>query len=284
MRFNEKMIHIPENTIFFTKMAGTGNDFIVLDNREQKLTGEEADLFASLCRRRTAIGADGVVLVEKGEKAPVRMRYFNRDGSEAPMCANSARCTAYYAIHRGMVENPKFLLETQDGVHEVWVQDSLVKLRMAPPKDLRTNLGIVCHEGLTEVGFLNTGVPHFVLLTAPEADLNDIDIGTLGPYYRFHPIFEKGTNVNFVQVVKPDRIRVRTFERGVEEETLSCGTGCVASSLLLSRQLHSSSPMLVETRGGDLTVEFDPQWQEVYLIGEVTLVFEGWVYLDFIKI
>lgn len=279
MELNEK-VKIPENTIAFTKMAGTGNDFIVLDNREKKFTGEEATLFARLCRKRTAIGADGVVLVEKGEKAPVRMRYFNRDGSKAPMCANSARCTAYYAFRNGFVETPKFMLETEDALHEVCVQGPLVKLQMAEPKDLRTHLGIVTHEKFQEVGFLNTGVPHLVILANPETDLNELDVETLGPYYRFHPMFKEGTNVNFVQVIKPDRIRVRTFERGVEEETLSCGTGCVASALLLSQKFQFSSPILVETKGGDLTVEFDPDWKKVFLTGEVALIFEGWVYLN----
>lgn len=280
MKINGNTIQIPGNALLFTKMVGTGNDFIFIDNREKKWTGEEADLFVRICRRRTGIGADGVVLVEKGEKAPVRMRYFNRDGSKAAMCANSARCTAYYAFQNGFVESPKFLLETEEALHEVWVQGTLVKLRMAEPKDLRTDLGIVCHPEFKEIGFLNTGVPHLVLLANPETDLNEVDIETLGPYYRFHPMFKEGTNVNFVQVIQPDRIRVRTFERGVEEETLSCGTGCVASALLLSRQLQSTSPILVETKGGDLTVEFDPDWKAVYLTGEVSLVFEGWVYLN----
>lgn len=262
-------------TFGFTKMSGTGNDFIVFDNRNRLFTGGEAEFFSAICRRRISIGADGVILVDNGIQAPVRMRYYNSDGREAAMCANGARCSALFAYRKGFILKAKFVLEASDGLHEVEVAKNRVRLQMTKPKDLGTGLGIVRESGLREGGFLDTGVPHFVLFTDDSADLDRLDVEALAPFYRSHPVFKEGANVNFVQRAGDRAIRVRTFERGVEGETLSCGTGCVASALIASKTFGLPSPVRVETRGGELNVEFDDGWTRVFLTGPVRTAFEG---------
>jgi diaminopimelate epimerase len=262
----------------FTKMSGTGNDFIVLDNREGRWTGREKDFFASVCRRRFSAGADGVILAQKGEHAPVRMRYFNSDGGEAAMCANGARCTAFYGRNRGFTKEDFFLLEAADGLHEVEVTGAKVKLEMRRPRDFRSGFGFVHQFGIREGGFLDTGVPHLVLFMDGALELKNLDVNAQAPYYRNHRFFDAGANVNFVQRISPGAIQVRTFERGVEGETLSCGTGCVASALIASRTFGASSPISVRTPGGELEVEFDRDWSNVFLTGAVRMVYEGSLY------
>jgi diaminopimelate epimerase len=264
----------------FTKMSGTGNDFIVFDDRRSRWTGRETAFFASICRRRFSAGADGVILVDRGERAPVRMRYFNSDGKEAAMCANGARCTAYFALHKGFVHENSFQLETADGIHEVEVTGSTVRLEMGKPHDFRSGFSFEHRFGLREGGFLNTGVPHLVLLLDGQSSLDELNVEKVAPFYRHHKLFPAGTNVNFVQKISDDEIGVRTFERGVEAETLSCGTGCVASALIAFTVLSIRPPIRVKTRGGDLRVDFDKAWKHVYLNGPVNMVYEGSLYSE----
>ncbi len=259
----------------FTKMTGTGNDFIVFDNRSGHWTGMETDFFFSICRRRFSIGADGIILAEKGDRAPVRMRYFNSDGMEAPMCANGARCTALFALQKGFTRDNAFRIEASDGLHEVEVMGPIVRLEMGKPRDFRSGFRFENVAGIREGGFLNTGVPHLVLFLDEKFPLKDLNMEKTAPYYRYHRAFPGGTNVNFVQKVSDTAIEVRTFERGVEGETLSCGTGCVASALIAYTVLSIRPPVRVVTRGGELRVEFDQDWKQVHLIGPVRLVYEG---------
>ena len=258
--------------IAFTKMTGTGNDFIVFDNRSRLCSGEESTFFHEICQRRTSVGADGILLVEKGDSAPVRMRYFNRDGSEATMCGNGARCAAYFAWKKGMVPDRSFSLEALDGVHRVIVEGERITLEMARPQGFQSKPGILRESELFEGGFIDTGVPHYVIFVQ---DVEKVDVDQLGSFYRNHDAFVQGTNVNFVQFLGMNRIRVRTYERGVEAETLSCGTGCVASSLITSRHHGYTSPITVLTLGGRLTVQFDEVWEKIFLIGPVEIVYEG---------
>jgi len=256
----------------FTKMAGTGNDFILFDNRAGFFTGQEKDFFNAICKRRFSIGADGVVLVETGTSAPVRMRYYNSDGQEAAMCGNAARCTALYALDKGIVSGTAFALEASDGVHAVSIDGREVTVQMIRIADFRTGFSILREPEFREGGFINTGVPHFVIFVP---DVEKVDARETAPRYRFHPVFPEGANVNFVQLLDSGSIRVRTYERGVEDETLSCGTGCVASALMASGNPGYASPVVVETRGGRLTVAFDPDWKNVFLSGPVEIVYEG---------
>ena len=252
-------------------MSGTGNDFIVIDNRSLILTGNEEALIHRMCRRRVSIGADGLILVEEGEHAPVRMRYFNADGKESTMCGNGARCTAFFAYQKGIVKRNDFILEAPDGLHPVKVSQDRVFLQMTPPRNYQTNLAILREDNLREGGFIDTGVPHYVIFAD---DLDAIDVEILGDYYRRHPTFPEGTNVNFVQL-ESDYIKVRTYERGVERETLSCGTGCVASALITGKKFGQLPPITVQTRGGVLKVTFDEPWERIRLEANVEIVYEG---------
>jgi diaminopimelate epimerase len=264
----------------FTKMSGTGNDFIVFDNRKGQWTGQETAFFASICRRRFSAGADGVILADRGERAPVRMRYFNSDGKEAAMCANGARCTAFFALHKGFMHENSFTMETADGLHEVEVTGSSVRLEMGKPRDFRSGFRFDNRFGLREGGFLNTGVPHLVLFLDGPDGLDDLNVEKAAPFYRHHRLFPAGTNVNFVQKVSGNEIAVRTFERGVEAETLSCGTGCVASALIAYTVLSIRPPIKIKTRGGDLRVDFDGAWKDIHLTGPVSMVYEGSLYSE----
>lgn len=258
--------------IVFTKMEGTGNDFIVFDNRDQKFTGSEADFFRRICQRRLAIGADGVILIEAGQIHPIRMRYFNRDGYEADMCGNGARCVAYFVRKKGMIDQDRFILEASDGIHTVQVSDDLVILELIQPKGYRTGLGIVRESELKEGGLINTGVPHYVLFVE---HVDQIDVKKIGAGYAHHETFPEGANIDFVQHVGKNRIRFRIYERGVEDETYSSGTGCAASALIASKHFDFHSPVEVQTRGGDLRVQFDVEWKSVFLEGPVSIVYEG---------
>jgi diaminopimelate epimerase len=258
----------------FVKMEGTGNDFIMIDNRKGRFTGRETAFFAFLCRRRFSIGADGVVLVERGKTCPVRMRYFNSDGRPASMCGNALRCTALYAFEKGWVKKPAFDVEAPDGIHPVRVRRSGngITVRMAPAFGFRTGLGIVRDAAHREGGFVNTGVPHFVVFTDA---IDRVDVQAAAPVYRHHAAFPEGANVNFVQTMEDGSIAVRTFERGVEGETLSCGTGCVAAALVACKSEGRTSPVTVRTRGGTLFVSFNAGWTRIDLTGPAGIVFEG---------
>jgi diaminopimelate epimerase len=260
------------NTIHFTKMSGTGNDFIVFDNRAQIYMGGESEFFKRICRRRVSVGADGILLVEESRLADIRMRYFNRDGGESTMCGNGARCVGFFAWEKKIVNKEVFRLEASDGVHTVEIVGHSVTLGMTRPRNFRFDLGILKEVEFVEGGFVNTGVPHYVVFVD---DVDDIDVERVGAFYRSHEAFAEGTNVNFVQRMGRNRIRVRTYERGVEEETLSCGTGCVASAVIAAKRVGYGSPIAVTTRGGKLTVGFDMDFEEVALTGRVEIVYEG---------
>lgn len=258
--------------ITFVKISATGNDFILIDNREKILTGKEVELFHQICQRRTSVGADGVLLIEACEPYDFRLRYFNADGGESEMCGNGARAAAYYAFKNNFATQEMAFLVGTD-LYEAVVQDKWVKLKMPGAKNLKTDLGVLEESFLEEGGSVYTGVPHYVLFVA---DLESLDVHTLGKKYRHHKVFQpKGTNVNFVQILASNKIKVRTYERGVEEETLACGTGAVASALLSSLNKKTLFPTDVLTRGGLLRVFGDSQGEHLYLEGEVKAVYKG---------
>ena len=256
----------------FTKMEGTGNDFIVFDNRDRKFAGDEAGFFSRICQRRFAVGADGVILVEKGQSHPVRMRYYNRDGHEAEMCGNGARCMAYYVKEKGIVRQDAFVLEASDGSHSVRIKNNIISLQMIEPKGYRSGVGILRESEYKEGGLINTGVPHYVIIVP---DVDPVDVRIVGQYYCHHEAFPEGANIDFIQFQGENRIRFRIYERGVEDETCSSGTGSVASALIASRQFGCPSPVQVETRGGNLSVQFDLEWKTVFLEGPVSIAYEG---------
>ena len=260
----------------FTKMSGSGNDFVMIDNRNGGLDIEPRTLAARICRRGMSVGADGVVLVEPSSKADFRMRIFNADGSEAEMCGNGGRCVARFAELLG-IAGPRMAFETLAGIIRAEVDGSRVKLQISPPRDLRLRQSIQVDGVVHQVHSINTGVPHAVILCS---DLQEVAVRALWRQIRFHPAFQPaGTNVDFAAVLDLRRLVIRTYERGVEDETLACGTGAVASALVAASLGLVSSPVHVKVRSGEtLTVHFSgsgPEFREVLFEGEVRLIYQG---------
>ena len=264
-------------TLDFVKMNGAGNDFILLDNRagQINLTTEQV---VRLCHRQRGIGADGLFLLvpNKSGRAEWAWDFYNSDGSMAEMCGNGARCFARY-IQRVTGAKNQTSFETIAGVISAQFDGELVTVNLTAPKDLRLAEIVPVAGSKLEVHSLNTGVPHAVLFV-PDAD--QAMVQQRGAEIRFHEHFKpKGTNVNFVQVLGPNQIRVRTYERGVEGETLACGTGVTASALITSRLRQFTSPIKVQVQGGDwLEVSWTPvddKFTDVKLKGPADFVYSG---------
>lgn len=266
--------------IDFTKMAAAGNDFLVIDNRRAIFKGNAKKISQVLCDRKRSVGADGVLLLEKSQKADVRMRIFNSDGSQAEMCGNGVRCLAKFAVDR-KIAKPKLSIETLAGIIEAQVRGDTVKARMVAPKNLKLNIHVQAEGQTHALHFIDTGVPHAVKMVEL---LDDVDVRGLGRAIRFHAAFApRGANVNFVRALSGKEIGVRTYERGVEDETLACGTGSTASALIAALLENVASPVLVSTRGGEiLKIYFKKEGQDfsdIYLEGKIKKAFEGRVSL-----
>lgn len=255
--------------IHFYKYQGTGNDFILIDNRDNalQLTTEQV---AFLCDRRFGIGADGLILLENEAEMDFKMVYYNSDGKESSMCGNGGRCVVAFAEKMGIVRE-KYTFLAIDGVHEASKQGEIVKLRMGKPKDFRMID--------TNTFWLNTGSPHYVQIR--EENLADLNVKQEGAKVRYSPEFAaEGTNVNFMNLDynQKGKIKVRTYERGVEDETLSCGTGVTACAYTYIIWNNSVAKVEIETLGGNLSVEvkdFHQETEEVWLVGAATFVFSG---------
>ena len=262
--------------VHFTKMNGAGNDFILIDNRTGDVHLDRGQI-VRLCDRHRGIGADGVLLLEKpSNRADFRMRYFNADGGEAEMCGNGARCFARFANKVASAE-AKISFETPAGVISAKLAGDLVTLHMTEPTDLRLNINLTVADENKTVHFINSGVPHVVI---PVSGVNDVDVHGEGLRIRHHKMFSpKGANVNFIRKLGPKKIAVRTYERGVEDETLACGTGVVASALIFATLENTNGPITVIARGGDeLHVGFeksDNRFRNVTLTGPADFVFDG---------
>ena len=261
----------------FTKMNGAGNDFVLLDNRARKVS-LSCDQIVRLCDRHRGVGADGVMLLvpSASGRADWAWEFYNSDGSTGEMCGNGARCFSRF-VQRLTGVSGGFTFETGAGVITASFQGERVKVNLTQPRDLRLHEQVPLSAGTQTIHSLNTGVPHAVLFV-PDADR--VLVGQLGPEIRRHPHFgPKGTNVNFAQLTGPNQIRVRTFERGVEGETLACGTGVTASALIAARLHGFTSPVKVRVQGGDeLEVSFKDQggeFTDVRLGGPAEFVFEG---------
>ncbi len=247
-------------------MVASGNDFVVIERSQNPAINNPRILARSICDRKFGVGADGLLLLEKSKIADVRMRIFNPDGSEAEMCGNGARCSVLYVGRR----NTK--LETKAGIIQSQLKGNSVKIKLTEPKDLKLNLPIKVNNRTLQVNFINTGVPHTVIFVA---DLDKIDVINLGRQIRFHKRFApQGTNVDFVEALSNKSIKIRTYERGVEDETLACGTGIVASALITNYQKIN-----VHTKSGEiLKVYFDKigdKFRNVWLEGKAKIVYKG---------
>jgi diaminopimelate epimerase len=263
--------------IAFAKMNGAGNDFVVIDNRSGKIQLAPEQI-ARLCDRHRGVGADGAILLKPSSsgKADWAWDFYNNDGSAAEMCGNGARCFARY-VRRLTGIDKAFRFETRAGVISARFSGENVTVNLTAPRDLRLREKISLSTGETEVHSVDTGVPHAVLFV-PDADKAMVQ--SLGSEIRFHPRFApRGTNVNFVQMRGPSAIRVRTYERGVEGETLACGTGVTASALITAELHNFKPPIQVQVQGGEmLEVSFEGkggQLANISLTGPAEFVFEG---------
>lgn len=258
--------------IHFFKYQATGNDFVLIDNRSGKYSFS-IDQIKTICDRRFGVGADGLMLIEKHPSAQFNLRYYNSDGSQS-LCGNGSRAAVNMAASLGMV-NGKARFEAYDGLHDAEIRpDGIVKLKMNDVDEVKS---------MGDDYFIDTGSPHYIRFADNVKNYPVVEEGRVIRYdKRFAP---GGTNVNFVEVQQPNQIFVRTYERGVENETLSCGTGVTAAALAASLK-GLTSPVSVKTRGGDLKVEFKTRqsgqpsghsgiFEDIYLIGPAKLVFEG---------
>lgn len=272
---------IPQKIHFF-KMTGTGNDFIVIDNRNPLLDANNCtDFVQKACRHKLSVGADGVILIENDPEVDFKWRFFNADGGEAEMCGNGARCAARFAWLNGIVNTQRMSWRTLAGIIKAELQGNNVKVQMTPPHSQRMDVNVQAEGRAFRVDFINTGVPHAVCFVKDEGELEAVDINRFGRALRFHPEFQPaGTNVDFVLLTGGNSMSVRTYERGVEGETLACGTGCIASALMAAARGHVASPVKVKTRSGEyLTIHFKQNpvggFDEVYLEGEARVVYEA---------
>ncbi|MCX5705527.1 MAG: diaminopimelate epimerase [Candidatus Omnitrophica bacterium] len=255
----------------FTKMVASGNDFVVVDAYQGSSASGYRDLAKKVCDRKFGIGADGLLVLSKSKLAKVRMRIFNADGSEAEMCGNGARCAALYTGKKNV------RLETLAGIIEAIVSRDLVKIKLTDPYSLKLDLPVKIGSRSLWVNFINTGVPHAVIFVD---GLENIDVHGLGRHIRNHKEFSpKGTNVNFIEVLDNDSIAIRTYERGVEAETLACGTGSTASALVFALRAGINKSVKVHTRSGEvLKVYFnrvDDEFSDVWLEGNARIVYKG---------
>jgi len=254
--------------IEFFKYQGTGNDFVILDNRENKYSGLSSKQVKFICDRRFGIGADGVILLGKKDGYDFEMIYYNADGYEGSMCGNGGRCLVQFAHHQGMHKST-YHFTAADGEHIADIGiDYIVRLKMNDVTQV---------EQHTSHSILNTGSPHFVKFAV---NVKDIDVVETGREIRYSKEFKKaGINVNFVESIGEDGIYVRTYERGVENETMSCGTGVTAAALVSAHNEKGFNRVEVRTPGGSLSVEFDKldehHFENIWLCGPAELVFKG---------
>ncbi len=267
------------NKIPFMKLSGAGNDFVIINNLNRVVDSTDSEFMnfvTKVCQRRMSVGADGVLLVEPTEDVDFRMRYFNADGGEVETCGNGARCISKFAYLNGIVsEQMRFL--TNAGIYEAEVVGENVKVRMSDPTDIRINVPLRLEDSVHNVGFANSGVPHVVFFVD---DLEATDVFDLGRQTRYHNDFKPaGTNANFIHIHSQELIEIRTYERGVENETLACGTGSIASAIVSATLGKVKSPVSVKTASGVvLKIHFDLENDEaknVYLEGDARVIFAG---------
>lgn len=258
--------------VSFSKYAGCGNDFIFIDNRDRTFNYDKKTI-AALCHRKNGIGADGMIFLENGTQAPYKMRIFNADGGEAEMCGNGLRCFKLFLEELGIHDNP-VRVQTHERLLELTKVGLEVKATMGPPVDLNFNQALGPN---LSVDYINTGVPHAVLFVD---QLDEVDVEKMGPQIRHHPHFHpKGANANFAEVVGQQEVKVRTFERGVEAETLACGTGATAVAIISALKQGIKPPIVMITKSGErLTIDFKIQNKQVHDVtqqGPAHLIFKG---------
>ncbi|MFD2586855.1 diaminopimelate epimerase [Croceitalea marina] len=250
----------------FYKYQGTGNDFVLIDNRQQLFPKNNTKLVAFLCDRKFGIGADGLILLENDELSDFKMVYYNSDGNESTMCGNGGRCIVAFAKKLGVIENDT-TFNAVDGLHKATITHDLVTLQMIDVDEVKEKEKYV---------FLDTGSPHHVQIVK---DLAKLDVAKEGAKLRYGIYGKEGSNINFVSPVDSNTFQIRTYERGVEDETLSCGTGVTAVALAMHKaKVTEQNHIHINTEGGKLQVTFfenEGKYTDVYLIGAANFVFKG---------
>jgi diaminopimelate epimerase len=267
--------------IDFFKMSGSGNDFILIDNREHVVEAAIGSMpvieFAkAVCEAKISLGADGLIMIQNSGKADFAWRFFNADGSEAEMCGNGGRCAARFAFLKG-IAGERMSFETLAGIIDARVKDDVVKLRLTDPFDLCIGHILSVDGQHFTVDSINTGVPHVVYFVV---DVASYDVVGIGRKTRYHEHYQpRGTNANFVEPVDRHTLKVRTYERGVEDETLACGTGSVASALIASWKDLVEAPVDIQVKSGEtLRIYFEKTahgFEKVYLEGQAKVVCQG---------
>ncbi|GAB5401490.1 MAG: diaminopimelate epimerase [Aureisphaera sp.] len=251
--------------ITFYKYQGTGNDFVLIDNRDLHFNKNNTELVQQLCDRKFGIGADGLILLENDKTSQFKMVYYNADGNESSMCGNGGRCIVHFARFLGIIEDMATFMAI-DGLHEALLEDDVVSLKM-------TDVGEIVQK--EDSLFLNTGSPHHVTLVH---GLSDYAVFSEGKRIRNDIYGAEGSNVNFVEAVAANAFAVRTYERGVENETLSCGTGVTAVAIAMNALGKANENVRIETPGGTLEVSFNKQnghYENIWLKGPAKQVFKG---------
>lgn len=253
--------------IHFYKYQGTGNDFVMIDNRDLHFPKDDIQLINKLCNRRFGVGADGLILLEAADDTDFNMVYFNADGTESSMCGNGGRCLVAFANQLNIIDT-KATFNAVDGLHYATFNNGIVSLQMIDVDKVET------HDNYF---FLDTGSPHHVEIVNK---VEQIDVKNKGAAIRNGaPYFEAGTNVNFVEVIDGHSIKVRTYERGVEDETLSCGTGVTAAAITtFNAGITKENKIDIEALGGKLSVSFEKEndtYKNVFLTGPATFVFQA---------
>lgn len=250
----------------FYKYQGTGNDFVMIDNRDNTFPNSNTQLVADLCDRKFGIGADGLILLENDDTTDFKMVYYNSDGNPSTMCGNGGRCLVAFAKHLGVISDIATFMAV-DGLHHASVDGDIVSLQMQDVVEV--------HEK-QEYQFLDTGSPHHVQLVE---NIEKIDVPKEGAKLRYGLYGAKGSNINFVTLEGKDSFNVRTYERGVEDETLSCGTGVTAVALAMHKTGKvAGNKVSIKTLGGDLSVHFEKNnngYKNIHLVGPAKLVFKG---------
>jgi diaminopimelate epimerase len=261
--------------IDFYKMSGSGNDFIIVDNRTGMVDETDlTDFIVRVCRRKMSVGADGFILIEPSLKVDFKWRFFNSDGSTAEMCGNGARCAARFAYVNG-IAGSELSFETDAGIIRARVKGEQVKVNMPDPIHLRLDDKIELKNGFMTVSSVNTGVPHVVIIGE---QIEGLDVVALGREIRYHSSFAPaGTNVNFICRQDNGGIAIRTYERGVEDETLACGTGAIAGGIVAAGKLELKSPIQVRSRSGEyLSIYFKEnsgRFYDIYLEGDARIIY-----------
>ena len=258
------------------KITGSGNDFVMFNNLKREIKNRR-HIAIQVCRQKYGVGADGAIFLEKSRKADYRMRIFNPDGSEAEMCGNGLRCLVRFIHEQKLSRRKKFLIETLAGNYKTFINGFDVSIEMFLVEKPRFNINLEINGTKIIAHLMNTGVPHAVIIVE---DVETLDVKKYGPLIRYHRTFQpSGANVDWLQIINRHFGKIRTYERGVEDETLACGTGIVASVICAAMLNKFSSPVEIEARSGEkLNVSFTDDFSQIFFKGKTKLVFEGqWI-------